>query len=116
MLFDLVSEVDEILEANWKPDEYGLLYHFANFSRLANSVISKLGEIQGWLGKVLWVVTRTLEIERCGHRILRFDLNNPVQSSVKCTSDSEGYIRVLLKFKLPPIFFGRSGYRDFVDV
>ena len=115
MLFDPVSEVDKILEANWKPDEYGLLYHYANFSRFAN-LITELGEMQGWLGKVLWVVTHTLEIERCGPRILRFDLNNPVQSSVKCPSDSDGYIRVLLKFKLPPIFFGRRGYRVFVDV
>jgi hypothetical protein len=54
MSFDPVPEVDEILKADWKPDEYGLLYHYANFARLANSVITEPGELQGWFGEALW--------------------------------------------------------------
>jgi len=54
MSFDPVPEVDDILKADWKPDEYGLLYHFANFARLANSVITEPGDLQGWFGEALW--------------------------------------------------------------
>ena len=54
MSFDPVPEVDEILKSDWKPEEYGLLYHFANFARMANSVITEPGDLQGWFGEALW--------------------------------------------------------------
>ena len=54
MSFDPVPEVDEILKSDWKPEEYELLYHFANFARMANSVITEPGDLQGWFGEALW--------------------------------------------------------------
>jgi hypothetical protein len=54
MSFDPAPEIDDILKPDWKPDEYGLLYHFANFARLANSVVTEPGELQGWFGEALW--------------------------------------------------------------
>jgi hypothetical protein len=52
--FEPVPEVDDIFKADWKPEEYGLVYHFANFARMANSVITEPGDLQGWFGEALW--------------------------------------------------------------
>ncbi len=65
--------------------------------------------------RVLGLVTRTLEIERKGKRIIRFDLNTPVESSLNCSADADGFIRATFTFKLPPVFFGRTGYRLYLD-
>lgn len=54
MSFDPVPDVEGIVKADWKPEEYGLLYHFANFPRLANAVITEEGPLQGWFGETLW--------------------------------------------------------------
>lgn len=54
MSFDPVPEVDDILKSDWKPEEYGLIYHFSNFARMANSVITEPGDLQGWFGEALW--------------------------------------------------------------
>ncbi len=226
MSFNPVPGVENILKSDWNPEEYGLLYHFDNFSRLANSVITEPGELQRWFGEALWryapfnarvmsangagacwetragdqgtanalgnasfregrggyevlasygdlgisknyvlrpdvtdvqisarcakgpmqervplllrdrdilhldygkcpatgtsprvlgVVSRKLAIERNGQVVLRFDLGAAAEGKIKCTADRDGFIRALNTFSLPSIYFGRTGYRIFLD-
>lgn len=49
-----VRAVERIDRTQWQPAEYDLLYHFVNFSRLANSVVMEPGPLQGWFGEALW--------------------------------------------------------------
>ena len=49
-----VAEVTSIDKSQWKPEEYGLCYHFVNFARLANSVVTEPGPLQGWFSEALW--------------------------------------------------------------
>jgi hypothetical protein len=99
MSFGPVPDVDEILKPDWKPDEYGLLHHFANFSRLANSVITEPGDLQGWFGEAL-------------RRHYFYAL---VDASVKCAPDGDGFIRATFSSQLPSIYFGRTGCQVFLD-
>ena len=51
---DAVPEVTSVDKSQWKPEEYGLLYQFVNFARMANSVVTEPGPLQGWFSEALW--------------------------------------------------------------
>lgn len=49
-----IPSVKSIDRAQWKEQEYDLLYHFVNLERLANSVNMEPGPLQGWFREALW--------------------------------------------------------------
>lgn len=49
-----VPAVRAIDRAQWQPEEYDLLSHFVNLDRLANSVVTERGPLQGWFAEALW--------------------------------------------------------------
>ncbi len=51
---DSIPEIQSIDRSQWKPDEVDLCYHLVNFARLANSVITEPGPLQGWFSEALW--------------------------------------------------------------
>ena len=64
---------------------------------------------------MLGLVTQTLKIEREGRSVLTIDIGSPTEGSIKCSNDRDGFIRATFTFKLPSIYFGRTGYRLFLD-
>ena len=51
---DPVPAVEAVDKSQWRPEEYDLLFHFVNFSRIANSVVTEPGPLQGWFREALW--------------------------------------------------------------
>jgi len=51
MTAEPVPEVHSIDESQWEPDDYDLLYHFANFAWMANCVVTEPGPLQGWFSE-----------------------------------------------------------------
>ncbi|MBI2952352.1 hypothetical protein HYY27_09665, partial [bacterium] len=51
---DPVPAVESIDRSQWRPEEYDLLFHFVNFARVANSVVTEPGPLQGWFREALW--------------------------------------------------------------
>lgn len=49
-----VRSVESIDKSQWKPEEYDLCYYWVNFARMANSVVTDPGPLQGWFSEALW--------------------------------------------------------------
>ncbi len=54
MARDSVPEVTSIDRSQWRAEEYSLLFHFANFARVANAVVTEPGPLRGWFREALW--------------------------------------------------------------
>ncbi|HAA78620.1 TPA: hypothetical protein DCE37_26270 [Candidatus Latescibacteria bacterium] len=65
--------------------------------------------------RVLGLAMQTLKIEREGRSVLTIDIGLPTEGSIKCSYDRDGFIRATFTFKLSSIYFGRTGYRLFLD-
>jgi len=50
----VVPAVERIDRLQWKPIEYDLLYHYLNFRRMADAVVTEPGPLQGWFREALW--------------------------------------------------------------
>lgn len=60
-------------------------------------------------------VSQTLGIERGGKVLLRFDFGAAVPLNLNTRFDDDGLVRAQLLFRLAHIYFGRTGYRLFID-
>ena len=49
-----ITPVSHIDINQWNPEEYDLLFHLANFARMANAVEVEPGPLQGWFKEALW--------------------------------------------------------------
>ena len=49
-----IPAVTALDRRQWRPHEYPLLWHYVNFARLANSVVTAPGPLQGWFDQPLW--------------------------------------------------------------